>query len=98
MAAFACIAGSVRGVRKFLRQAFGPVLHQFSEKELTRIKDEFYKASGTSNSVDYDKFGTVLDTLGLDLKDTAVKRLFELFDRNGDGVPSLRRYCERSAS
>ena len=90
VAAFACIAGSVRGVRKFLRQAFGPVLHQFSEKELTRIKDEFYKASGTSNSVDYDKFGTVLDTLGLDLKETAVKRLFELFDRNGDGQVNFR--------
>ena len=90
VAAFACIAGSVRGVRKFLKQAFGPVLHQFSEKELTRIKDEFYKASGASNSVDFDKFGTVLDTLGLGLGAPAVKRLFELFDRNGDGQVNFR--------
>ena len=90
VAAFACIAGSVRGVRKFLREAFGPVLHQFSESELTRIKDEFYKASGVNNYVDFEKFGSVLNTIGLDLGEKAVKRLFELFDRNGDGKVNFR--------
>ena len=92
VAAFACIAGSMRAVRRNLRDMLGDV--KFNEKELHEIQAKFQSSSQAGEtSVTYDEFVKVLNQLNLQGRTDAVnRRLFELFDVNHDGKVDFREF------